>query len=66
MTAVTSSNGSVQRSRRATLLNYFSLFSSFSTLLCCAFAFGVGPPGDGGGCGLALISSALASQPVAS
>jgi hypothetical protein len=36
MTAVTSSNGSVQRSRRATLLNYFSLFSSFSTLLCCA------------------------------
>lgn len=36
MTAVTSSNTSVQRSRRATLLNYFSLFSSFSTLLCCA------------------------------
>lgn len=24
------------RSRRASLLNYFSLFSSFSTLLCCA------------------------------
>jgi len=36
MTAVTSSNDSVQRSRRATLLNYFSLFSSFSTLICCA------------------------------
>jgi mercuric ion transport protein len=26
----------VQRVRRAALLNYFSLFSSFSTLLCCA------------------------------
>ena len=26
----------VQRARRAALLNYFSLFSSFSTLLCCA------------------------------
>ena len=25
-----------QRTRRAALLNYFSLFSSFSTLLCCA------------------------------
>ena len=25
-----------QRARRAALLNYFSLFSSFSTLLCCA------------------------------
>ena len=25
-----------QTSRRAALLNYFSLFSSFSTLLCCA------------------------------
>ena len=26
----------VQRARRAALLNYFSLFSSFSTLICCA------------------------------
>lgn len=25
-----------RRVRRATLLNYFSLFSSFSTLICCA------------------------------
>ena len=25
-----------ERSRRSSLLNYFSLFSSFSTLLCCA------------------------------
>jgi mercuric ion transport protein len=25
----------VQRARRAALLNYFSLFSSFSTLICC-------------------------------
>jgi mercuric ion transport protein len=25
-----------QRVRRVTLLNYFSLFSSFSTLICCA------------------------------
>jgi mercuric ion transport protein len=25
-----------QRARRAPLLNYFSLFSSFSTLICCA------------------------------
>jgi mercuric ion transport protein len=26
----------VQHARRAALLNYFSLFSSFSTLICCA------------------------------
>ena len=26
----------LQRARRAALLNYFSLFSSFSTLICCA------------------------------
>ena len=25
-----------QRARRAAMLNYFSLFSSFSTLICCA------------------------------
>jgi mercuric ion transport protein len=25
-----------QRARRAALLNYFSLFGSFSTLICCA------------------------------
>jgi mercuric ion transport protein len=30
------SQGPVQRARRAALLNYFSLFSSFSTLICCA------------------------------
>ena len=26
----------VQRAKRAALLNYFSIFSSFSTLICCA------------------------------
>ena len=26
-----------RRARRAALLNYFSLFTSFSTLICCAF-----------------------------
>jgi mercuric ion transport protein len=31
-----SSQAPVQRAKRATLLNYFSLFSSFSTLICCA------------------------------
>jgi len=36
MNALTLPNAPEQRSRRATLLNYFSLFSSFSTLLCCA------------------------------
>lgn len=36
MTALALPNAPEQRSRRATLLNYFSLFSSFSTLLCCA------------------------------
>ena len=30
------SNNPEQRSRRASLLNYFSLFTSLSTLLCCA------------------------------
>jgi len=28
--------GQEQRARRAALLNYFSLFGSFSTLICCA------------------------------
>lgn len=28
--------GPEQRARRAALLNYFSLFGSFSTLICCA------------------------------
>jgi mercuric ion transport protein len=28
--------GPERRARRAVLLNYFSLFSSFSTLICCA------------------------------
>ena len=36
MTAATTSIGPERRARRATLLNYFSLFSSFSTLICCA------------------------------
>jgi mercuric ion transport protein len=30
------SQAPVQRAKRAALLNYFSLFSSFSTLICCA------------------------------
>ncbi len=34
MTAATM--GPEQRARRASLLNYFSLFGSFSTLICCA------------------------------
>ena len=36
MTMTTNSQTPVQRARRAALLNYFSLFSSFSTLICCA------------------------------
>src|ERR1700728_4279163 len=36
MTMKVNSQAPVQRARRAALLNYFSLFSSFSTLLCCA------------------------------
>src|SRR5580693_1399882 len=36
MTMTTNSQAPVQRARRAALLNYFSLFSSFSTLICCA------------------------------
>src|SRR6185437_17154858 len=36
MNALTLPHAPEQRSRRAALLNYFSLFSSFSTLLCCA------------------------------
>jgi mercuric ion transport protein len=36
MTMPASSIAPVQRARRAALLNYFSLFSSFSTLICCA------------------------------
>src|ERR1700728_1235444 len=36
MTMKVNSQVPVQRARRAALLNYFSLFSSFSTLLCCA------------------------------
>ena len=35
MTAATSIEPE-RRARRAALLNYFSLFSSFSTLICCA------------------------------
>ncbi|RZU41308.1 hypothetical protein [Edaphobacter modestus] len=36
MTMSADSHAPVQRARRAALLSYFSLFSSFSTLLCCA------------------------------
>ena len=36
MTPATSIVSSERRAKRAALLNYFSLFSSFSTLICCA------------------------------
>jgi hypothetical protein len=36
MTMAANSQVSAQSARRAALLNYFSLFSSFSTLICCA------------------------------
>jgi hypothetical protein len=36
MTMTVNPEAPVQRARRAALLNYFSLFSSFSTLICCA------------------------------
>src|SRR5271155_5808713 len=36
MTMTVNPQAPVQRARRAALLNYFSLFSSFSTLICCA------------------------------
>ena len=36
MIAATSSIAPERRAKRAALLNYFSLFSSFSTLICCA------------------------------
>jgi hypothetical protein len=36
MIMTANSQAPVQRARRAALLNYFSLFSSFSTLICCA------------------------------
>jgi mercuric ion transport protein len=36
MTTSASAQAPLQRARRAALLNYFSLFSSFSTLICCA------------------------------
>jgi len=36
MTALSISPAPEQRARRAALLNYLSLFSSFSTLICCA------------------------------
>jgi mercuric ion transport protein len=36
MTMIASTQVPVQRAKRAALLNYFSLFSSFSTLICCA------------------------------
>jgi mercuric ion transport protein len=35
MTMTANSQAPMQRARRAALLNYFSLFSSFSTLICC-------------------------------
>jgi len=36
MTMTAKSQAPIQRAKRAALLNYFSLFSSFSTLICCA------------------------------
>ena len=36
MTLITASISPERRAKRAALLNYFSLFSSFSTLICCA------------------------------
>jgi hypothetical protein len=36
MTSTTPTLTPERRARRATLANYFSLFSSFSTLICCA------------------------------
>ena len=36
MTATSTYLAPERRARRAALLNYFSLFSSFSTLICCA------------------------------
>jgi hypothetical protein len=36
MTLAANSQAPVERAKRAALLNYFSLFSSFSTLVCCA------------------------------
>ena len=36
MTMTVNPEAPLQRARRAALLNYFSLFSSFSTLICCA------------------------------
>ena len=36
MTRTANAQAPMRRARRAALLNYFSLFSSFSTLLCCA------------------------------
>ncbi len=36
MTMAAYSQAPLQRAKRAALLNYFSLFSSFSTLICCA------------------------------
>ena len=36
MTMAANSQAPAHRAKRAALLNYFSLFSSFSTLICCA------------------------------
>jgi len=36
MTMTANYQAPVQRAKRAALFNYFSLFSSFSTLICCA------------------------------
>ena len=36
MTSTTPTSIPERRAKRAALLNYFSLFSSFSTLICCA------------------------------
>ena len=36
MTATSLTQAPAQRAKRAALLNYFSLFRAFSTLICCA------------------------------
>jgi mercuric ion transport protein len=36
MTMTANSQAPVRRAKRAAMINYFSLFSSFSTLICCA------------------------------
>lgn len=63
MTTITSTSLEL-RSRRSSLLNYFSLFSSFSTLLCCALPSVLVLLGRNNGC-LAAVGDAVAGEPVA-